>query len=260
MDYRIITAPVDGFALAAVVTLLVCVFLRLAVKIEPLTDEERGHPLLQRFSFLQLFAFTGTLLAASWYVILYFSGDFPADDTFCPAIPGITLYAFHLAVALLTAALLYAAGRTKRTLIALLCLPAFIVLVAGDYIGTSVVVNDYCELLDMNREPDCAEPASDDDSDSWIEQAGIGVVHYLQELGWGEKQDPDITYNLTFLEKILFAYSGLRHTNLADDYQLGGGYKYLMGKEYVNIYKLIPFILDSGDSDNDEYIYIYIYI
>lgn len=57
-----IVIPLLPLWLASGVAALVWIFLRLAVAVEPLTDEDRRRPLLQRLSYLQLFACSGTLV------------------------------------------------------------------------------------------------------------------------------------------------------------------------------------------------------
>ena len=61
-----IVIPLLPLWLASGVTALVWIFLRLAVAVEPLTDEDRSRPMLQRLSYLQLFACSGTLVGIMW--------------------------------------------------------------------------------------------------------------------------------------------------------------------------------------------------
>lgn len=133
--------PVIGFPLAAAVTFLVWIFLKATVRIEPPGGEERGIPFLKRLDYLQLFAITGTLTAVQTYAI-FRPGDFPGNDTFYPAAQVMALCAIHAVVAALSALLLYAGPRTRHPFLALLCFPAFIAVHAGDYIATSILVND----------------------------------------------------------------------------------------------------------------------
>lgn len=60
--------PLVPLWVTSIITLLVWALLRLTVPLESLTDEERNRPLLRRLNYLQLFACTGTLIAAIWAV------------------------------------------------------------------------------------------------------------------------------------------------------------------------------------------------
>lgn len=250
----ILFLPVIGFLLAAAVTLPVWIFLRLTIKVEPLTGEEREEPLLQRFTYLQLFAFTGTLTAAMVYAFSFFThDDFPSDDTFCTAFPAIALFVVHLAVAALAAFLLYAGARARHFLLSLLCFPALLAVYAGDYLAISVLVNDCCqEIKDNSPQQEIADTEPLVEDTAWIEQANNSVIRYFREYGWDEERDSSASNEAcyTFTRKLLYDYNYLRNPTLTHDGILG--YDLLTEEDSDSMQKLAAKILGWGEENNTE--------
>lgn len=113
---RLIVIPVSTLWLASGITLLVWAFLRLAVPLEPLNEEERSRPLLQRLSFLQLFAGTGTLVGIMWGVSVFWVAPFLEDEPESAEWIVLSLFALHFASATLAAAWLYVGAQVKYIL------------------------------------------------------------------------------------------------------------------------------------------------
>lgn len=249
----ILYIPLRGFLFAATVTVLVWIFLRTITKIEPLTDKERESPLLQRFTGLQLFAFTGTLTALLIFSIPFVSrDDFPSHETLCKTVPIILLFVLHFVVAALSALLLYAAARAKSAFLALLCLPALIAVYAGDYVGISILVNDYGQQSADDRAGKTDAEVSSADN-AWTEQVSGSVVRYFEQCGWGEGRDSSAINNgyIPFTEKLLYDYTNLRSSAIVEDRTLTD-YDLFTGEDFTNIQKLVREILDAQDASLTE--------
>lgn len=249
-------ASLFGFTFAATATLLVWIFLRLITKVEPLTAEEREKPLLQRFTYLQLFAFTGTLTAILLFAMFILSHVDLSTDEMLGTITILLLFGLHLVVAALSALLLYAGARARSSLLSLLCLPAIIALFAGDYVGTSVLLDDYCQACkDRDRvarsDKNGAEAPPVDKA--WTEQVGGSVVRYFQQCGWGEGRDSTEINNgyIPFTEKLLYDYANLRNSIVDEDRTLID-YDLFTGKDFTNIQKLVIEILDAEKASLTE--------
>ncbi|WP_294481812.1 DUF6714 family protein [uncultured Bacteroides sp.] len=245
----ILYIPVRGFLFAATVTLLVWIFLRIITKIEPLTDKERESPLLQRFTCLQLFAFTGTLTAMLVFSLPYVTRDgFPSNETLCKTVPIILLFVLHFVIAALSALLLYAGTRTRSTFLSLMCLPALVVVFAGDYIGISFLVNDYCQQDEVVRTNKTGTEVPSIDK-VWTEQVGGSVVRYFKQCGWGEGRDSSEINNgpIPFTEKLLYNYANLRQSGVDEDRTLED-YDLFTGEDFTNIQKLVIEIFDAKDA------------
>lgn len=247
-----------GFTFAATVTLLVWIFLRIITKVEPLTAEERESPLLRRFTYLQLFAFTGTLTAILLFAMLILSHVDLSTDEMLGTDSILLLFALHLVVAALSALLLYAGARARSSLLSLLCLPAIVVLFAGDYVGTSVLLDDYCQACkDRDRgarsrsEKNGVEVPPVDKA--WTELIGGSVVRYFQQCGWGEGRDSTEINNgyIPFTEKLLYDYANLRNSIVDEDRTLKD-YDLFTGKDFTNIQKLVIEVLDAEKASLTE--------
>lgn len=249
----ILFVPINGFLMAAIATLLVWVFLRIMIKVEPLTAEERECALLRRFSYIQLFAFAGTLIFVVLYITFFFTPDFPSHKTYCPIIPGMFLFAFHFVAAALAAFLLYVGARAKYLLLSLLCLPAFIAVYAGDYVAVSIVANDYCQSETKTgvEQADMVQMETIPYDTAWIEQADSSAIRYFKEFGWGGECDSScLDENSSFSKRILFDYAFFRTSDVSDDVSLleHGLFK---GKDLINLQKLATSIFESGDNSSD---------
>lgn len=249
----ILYTPVCGFLFAATVTLLVWIFIRLIAKIEPLTDEERAIPLLQRLTYLQLFAFTGTLTAILVFAISFITrDDFPSDETLCTYVPGILLFVLHFVIAALSALLLFAGARLRSIFLSLLCLPALVAVYAADYIGISILVNDYCQqYIDEGTRTDKSDAEVSDKA--WTGQVGGSVVRYFKQCGWGEGRDSSEINNgyIPFTERLLYNYADLRNSVVDEDRTLID-YDLFSGEDFTNIQKLVIEILDAEDASLTE--------
>lgn len=113
--------PLVPLWVTSIITLLVWALLRLTVPLESLTDEERNRPLLRRLNYLQLFACTGTLIAAIWAVSSFFMQRLVTDAIQISGQDLINFYLFHIITIAFASALLYAGAHTRKIGLILLC-------------------------------------------------------------------------------------------------------------------------------------------
>lgn len=264
-----IVIPLLPLWLASGVTALVWIFLRLAVAVEPLTDEDRRRPVLQRLSYLQLFACSGTLVGIMWgasFLLIKYQAveriESSAWDVAC-------IFASHFLTAALAAAFLYAGAHIRQVVVTLFCCLLFLLTIAANsiVINTAYYMNNPGQL-DFQREQynrehgivqvpaETQEPTEgeEEEADRWTTYAASALVHYCYEYG----EDSDTTP--CFADRLLADYGFLLRERPDEDYA-DRGYSWLDGKEWIGgsdyyyLYKLVSLILGEGSEQDEEEVY-----
>ncbi len=263
---RLIVIPVSTLWLASGITLLVWAFLRLAVPLEPLNEEERSRPLLQRLSFLQLFAGTGTLVGIMWGVSVFLVAPFLEDEPKSAEWVVLSLFTLHFVLAALAATWLYIGAHAKHILVLLLCFILFLATLIANLFGTMLIAdqhygqldNTYTEDTEPIREaapyedfspseyPD--EPEEEDDTE-WIGLVGHSIVHYCNEYGGNTASD----FSISFIDRILYDFLDIQNTEFPDE-RWQSGHQWLNPDDFRYLQQLIHLILES-DPEDEEYIY-----
>lgn len=260
-----ILIPLSPFYMAAVVLLLVWAFLRLAVPVQPLTEEERARPLLQRVSYLQLFACSGITIAAVSTV---------GDLLILPSLPETTLltgwntvfiFTFHCAAAALAAILLYTAARIGRIAATLTGVLLFIAVVFAHLpvtlallkhiTGTAteeVACSGETEDAQAVEEVPYTETDTEEDTD-WMIAAATSVLHYCLE--YGKNTTTDST--LCFADQLLIDFQNMQLEKPEEDYAAENSPRWnkttsLNVRDYHYLYCLSALILGQTDLSEDE--------
>lgn len=262
--------PLVPLWLTSVMTLLIWIFLRLAVPVEPLTDEERNGPLLQRLSFLQLFACSGTIIGVIWGISSFFINRIMADTIRITGWDAFCIYLFHFLTITIAAALLYTGTRIRRIIVKLFCFLFFIVIIAIHWLGIIAVLNvdyntdpyhescsdegEYGETTDYENIPTGSLMEADTYEDiAWIDSAGISVINYCNEY---VRNTPDDT-TPDFIDQLLIDYLILQKERPDEDY-VDDNYHRLDNKNWLNskdcyrLYKLASMILEREPGERDE--------
>lgn len=265
-----IVIPLLPLWLASGVTVLVWIFLRLAVAVEPLTDEDRRRPLLQRLSYLQLFACSGTLVGIMWGVSFLLIKYLAVERIESSAWDVACIFASHFLTAALAAAFLYAGAHIRQVVVTLFCCLLFILTIAANsiVINTAYYMNnpgqlDF-QLEQYYKEHGIAqtpaetqeipqETTKEEEADRWTVYAASALVHYCYEYG----EDSDTGDTPCFADRLLADYGFLLREKPDEDYA-GRGYSWLDGKEwlegidYYYLYKLVSLILGEGPEQEEK--------
>lgn len=255
--------PLSPFYMAAVVLLLVWAFLRLAVPVQPLTEEERACPLLQRLSYLQLFACSGITIAVVSTV---------GDLLILPSLPDTSLltrwnevfiFTFHCAAAALAAILLYTGARIGRIAATLTGVLLFIAVVFAHLPVTHALLKHITEVAPEEiacsggeEDTEAVEevPYTDTEEDTeWMKSAATSVVRYCLEYGKNTATDS----TLCFTDQLLIDFQKMQLEEATEDYTAEYSSRwekttFFNGNDCPYLYWLSHFILDQTDLSEDE--------
>lgn len=264
--------PLVPLWVTSIITLLVWALLRLTVPLESLTDEERNRPLLRRLNYLQLFACTGTLIAAIWAVSSFFMQRLVTDAIQISGQDLINFYLFHIITIAFASALLYAGAHTRKIGLILLCFLFFIVTISLNWFGLITVLNvsyntnnpcensspdEYIENDDPVAETDymtgnVQEWEEMDDEPGLMDEAGNSLVHYCKEYIQNKPKA-----GLTFTANLLMDYHDLQQEKpdenyAAESHPWSDKMKWIDAGDCYPLYLLTSAILGQTDLNEDE--------
>lgn len=252
--------PLSPFYMAAIILFLVWAFLRVAVPLQPLTEDERVRPLLQRLGYLQLFACSGITVAVVSTVSALLIIPVP-ETALISGWNTVFIFAFHCAIAALAAVLLYAGARIGRIATILLGVLFFIATVIADLPVTLALLdkittnsaeqesgsdeNGYMEMADE-------EPETDEDI-AWTDAAATGVVRYCLE--YGKNTSTDST--LCFTDQLLIDFQNMQLEEPEEDYVAENSPRwdkttFLNVQDCHYLYRLSTLILGQTGLSEDE--------
>lgn len=235
---------------------------------EPLTDEERRRPLLQRLSYLQLFACSGTLVGIMWGVSFLLIKYQAVERIESSVRDVVCIFASHFLTAALAAAFLYAGAHIRQVVVTLFCCLLFILTIAANsiVINTAYYMNNpgqldfqveqyYKEHGIAQTPAETQEPTEGEEEEAgrWTAYAATALVHYCYKYGGGS--DTDTTP--CFADRLLTDYGFLLRERPDEDYA-GRGYSWLDGKKWIGgsdyyyLYKLVSLILGESSEQEEE--------
>lgn len=257
--------PLSPFYMAAVALLLTWGFLRLAVPLQPLTEDERARPLLQRLSYLQLFTCSGIIIAVVSTINELFILSSVPESTLLTRWNVVFIFAFHCATAALAATLLYAGARIGRIAATLAGVLLFIAVVFAHLPVTHALLKHITETapeetacsggyeeMETVEEVPYTETDTEEDTD-WMKSAATSVVRYCLEYGQNTATDS----TLCFTDQLLIDFQNMQQKLPEEDDATQNSTRwdkttFLDKPDCHYLYRLSSLILDQADLSEEE--------